>query len=121
MSSTRWSASTTSSAVGRRRERVLFAWPRSGEPVATGGSTDQVRPTSSTARQEERGPHEPTVTGSAPSVGNRATVAMLDSLAGEPLPRELRGRMQVRLGIDLGRVRAHTGAEAARAADAVDA
>jgi hypothetical protein len=29
--------------------------------------------------------------------------------------------MQVRLGIDLGRVRAHTGAEAARAADAVDA
>jgi hypothetical protein len=41
--------------------------------------------------------------------------------SGDELPRDVRARMEPRVGADLGKVRVHTGADSARAADELGA
>jgi len=54
-------------------------------------------------------------------LGNRALRGVLSGDEGVPLPADVRAKMEIRLAHDLGEVRIHRGAEAARAARDVDA
>jgi hypothetical protein len=107
--------------------------PLTGEAGVTGASQPEPRALTLTGETQEKPKEEetrkkedePPVQRKATARGGPSTVPPIVGevlrTSGQPLDAGTRARMESRLGVDLGRVRIHADAQAARSAEAVEA